>query len=131
MKAGGEEDNRGQSGWMASPTQWTRAWASSKRWWRTGKPSVLQSMWLQGSDTAEWLNKNNPCFQNFRICALSTPHPISTPFKIHKLGALIPACIIISSVQSLRRVWVLRLHGLQHTRLSLSLGYYHHTSLFV
>ena len=24
-------------GWMASPTQWTWVWASSKRWWRTGK----------------------------------------------------------------------------------------------
>ena len=29
---------------MASPTQWTRVWASSRRWWRTGKPGVLQSM---------------------------------------------------------------------------------------
>ena len=24
LKAGGEEDDRGQDGWMASPTQWTR-----------------------------------------------------------------------------------------------------------
>ena len=29
---------------MASPTQWTWVWASSGRWWRTGKPGVLQSM---------------------------------------------------------------------------------------
>ena len=36
--------NRGQDGWMASPTQWTWVWASSWRWWRTGKPDVLQSM---------------------------------------------------------------------------------------
>ena len=28
--------------WMASPTQWTWVWASSGRWWRTGKPGVLQ-----------------------------------------------------------------------------------------
>ena len=33
--------------WMASPTQWTWAWASSRRWWRTGKPGVLQSMGSQ------------------------------------------------------------------------------------
>ena len=32
---------------MASPTQWTWAWASSWRWWRTGKPGMLQSMWSQ------------------------------------------------------------------------------------
>ena len=35
---------RGQDGWMGSLTQWTWVWASSRRWWRTGKPSMLQSM---------------------------------------------------------------------------------------
>ena len=30
--------------WMASPTQWTWVWVSSRRWRRTGKPGVLQSM---------------------------------------------------------------------------------------
>ena len=34
---------RGWDGWMASLTQWTQVWASSRRWWRTGKPSMLQS----------------------------------------------------------------------------------------
>ena len=33
--------------WMASLTQWTLLWASSGRWWRTGKPGMLQSMGLQ------------------------------------------------------------------------------------
>ena len=33
--------------WMASLTQWTWAWARSRRWWRIGKPGVLQSMGLQ------------------------------------------------------------------------------------
>ena len=28
---------------MASLTQWTWVWASSGRWWRTGRPGVLQS----------------------------------------------------------------------------------------
>ena len=44
LKAGGEGDNRRWDGWMASPTQWTRVWASSGSWWWTGKPSVQQSM---------------------------------------------------------------------------------------
>ena len=39
-----EGDNRGRDGWMASLTQWTWVWANSGRWWRTGKPDVLQSM---------------------------------------------------------------------------------------
>ena len=34
-------------GWMASLTQWTWVWASFRRWWRTGKSGVLQSMGLQ------------------------------------------------------------------------------------
>ena len=29
---------------MASPVQWTWVWASSEKWWRTGKPGVLWSM---------------------------------------------------------------------------------------
>ena len=40
--------NRGWDGWMVSPTQWTWVWASSRRWWRTGKPGMLQSMGSQG-----------------------------------------------------------------------------------
>ena len=47
LKAGGEGDDRGWDGWMASPTQWTWVWVSSRSWWRTGRPGVLQSMGLQ------------------------------------------------------------------------------------
>ena len=45
--AGGEGDDRGWDGWMASPTRWTWVWANSRRRWRTGKPGVLPSMGLQ------------------------------------------------------------------------------------
>ena len=50
LKAGGEGDNRGWGGWMASPTQWTWIWTNSRRWWRTGKPGILQSTGLQRHD---------------------------------------------------------------------------------
>ena len=33
--------------WMASPTWWTWIWASSRIWWWTGKPGLLQSMGSQ------------------------------------------------------------------------------------
>ena len=36
----GEGDNRGWNCWMLSLTQWTWVWASSRRWWRTGKPDA-------------------------------------------------------------------------------------------
>ena len=42
-----EGDNRGWDGWIASPTRWIWTWASSGRWWGTGKPGMLQSMGLQ------------------------------------------------------------------------------------
>ena len=40
-------DNRGQDGWMASPTQWTWVWVNSRSWWWTGWPDVLQSIGSQ------------------------------------------------------------------------------------
>ena len=33
LKAGGEGDDRGWDGWMASLTQWTWVWARSRSWW--------------------------------------------------------------------------------------------------
>ena len=58
LRAGGEGDDRGWGGWMASPTQWTRVWASSRSWYWTGKPGVLQSMGSQrvGHDWVTELN---------------------------------------------------------------------------
>ena len=44
LKARGEGDDRGWDCWMASLIRWTWVWASSRRWWWTGKPGVLQSM---------------------------------------------------------------------------------------
>ena len=44
LGAGGEGDNRGWDGWMASPTKWTWVWVNSGSWWWTGKPGVLQFM---------------------------------------------------------------------------------------
>ena len=47
LKAGGERNDRGWDGWIASPAQWAWVWASSRSWWRTGKPDMLQSMGLK------------------------------------------------------------------------------------
>ena len=62
LKAGGEGEDRGWDGWMASPTRWTWVWVSSGSWWWTGKPGVLQSMGLQriGHDWATELNYSPP-----------------------------------------------------------------------
>ena len=47
LKAGGEGDNRGWDGWMASLTQWTWVLVSCRSWWWTGRPGVPQSMGSQ------------------------------------------------------------------------------------
>ena len=58
LTAGGEGDNRGWDGWMASPTWWTWIWVGSESWWWTEKPGVLHSMGSQrvGHDWASELN---------------------------------------------------------------------------
>ena len=47
LKTGGDGDDRGWDGWMASWTQWTWVWVNLGSWWWTGRPGVLQSMRLQ------------------------------------------------------------------------------------
>jgi len=46
LGAGGQGDNRGWDGWMASLTRWTWVWVNSGNWWWTGRPGVL---WFMGS----------------------------------------------------------------------------------
>ena len=74
--------------WMASPT-WV--WANSGRWWRTGKPGVLQSMGLQSQTrlsgwttildlqcgvnfccTAEWLSYTYICIYIYLFFSIMT-----------------------------------------------------------
>ena len=47
LGAGGEEDDRGWHGWMASLTRWTWVWVNSRSWWWTGRPGVLRFMGSQ------------------------------------------------------------------------------------
>ena len=56
LRAGGEDDDRGWDGLMASLTQWTWIWVNSGSWWWTGRPGVLHSWCRKESDTTEQLN---------------------------------------------------------------------------
>ena len=44
LGAGGEGDNRGWAGWMASATRWTSVWVNSRSWWWTGRHGMLEFM---------------------------------------------------------------------------------------
>ena len=63
LGAGGEWDNRGWDGWMASVIHWRWVWVNSESLWWTGRPGVLQSM---GSERVghDWVSELNwiECF---------------------------------------------------------------------
>ena len=52
LKAGGEGDDSGWDGWMASPTWWTWVWVNSRSWWWTGRSGVLRSVGSQRAGLA-------------------------------------------------------------------------------
>ena len=72
LGAGGEEDDRGWDGWMASPTWWTWVSVNSGSWWWTGRPGMLRFMGSQRvrhdwatdliwSDLIWWLKPTQYC----------------------------------------------------------------------
>ena len=60
IEAGGERDDRGWDGWMASRTRWTWVWVNSGSWWWTGRPGMLCFM---GSQRVRhhWVTELNYC----------------------------------------------------------------------
>ena len=66
-----EKGITGWDGWMASLTWWTWVWTNSRRWWRTGKPGVLQSTGSQrvrlNSATAQQCRKKKYS-KMLRVC---------------------------------------------------------------
>ena len=58
LRAGGEGNDRGWEGWVASPTQLTWIWVNSQSWWWIGSPGMMWFMGLQrvGHDWATELH---------------------------------------------------------------------------
>ena len=88
LRAGGEEDERGWNGWMASPTQWTWVWVNSGSWWWTGRLGVLWFMGLQSrtrlSDRTEPIHVFL-CVTNFKVLKL----------YLQSSPSLTPVCFIL------------------------------------
>ena len=79
LGAGGEGDDRGWDGCMASPTQWTWVWVYCGSWWWTGRPGVLRFMGLQRvrhnwATDLSWTETGAEC----PATSLSVPKPRST-----------------------------------------------------
>ena len=55
LKAGGEGDNRGWDGWMASLTWCTWVWVSSGSWWWTGKLGAVHGVTKSWTQLSDWI----------------------------------------------------------------------------
>ena len=55
---GGEGDDRGWDGWMASLTRWTWVWVNSGSWWWTGRSGVLWFMSQGQIRLSNWTELN-------------------------------------------------------------------------
>ena len=62
LKAGGEGTDRGWDGWIASLTQRTWVWASSRRWWGQGSLACCSPWGRKELDTTEWLKNDLPFY---------------------------------------------------------------------
>ena len=92
LGAGGEGDNRGWDGWMASLTWWTWVWVNSGSWWWTGRAGVLQFMGSQrvGHDWAtelKWLNWNKILLTIWLKCVFSI-YITSIPLPLKRFWTL-------------------------------------------
>ena len=86
LRAGGEGDDRGWDGWMASLIRWTWILVNSGSWWWTGRPGVLRFMGSQrvGYDWATELNWTEENKRNKKIqkpCRTTTTTTIKTANK--------------------------------------------------
>ena len=79
LGAGGEGNDRGWDGWMASPAQWTWVWVNSGNWWWTGRLGVLQSMGSQrvGHD---WVTELN--WKQLKVILIALFNNSKSSFKI-------------------------------------------------
>ena len=81
IEGGGEGDDRGWDGWMASPTWQTGVWVSSRSWWWTGKPGMMQSMGSQRVGH-NWVTELNSACMRWAIqCSHVVPALLGFPGK--------------------------------------------------
>ena len=79
LKGGGEGDDRGWDGGMASLTPWTWVWVNSGSWWWTGRPGVLQSIGSQrvrynwATELTKKIKNNSLIPSNIQICFSVSP----------------------------------------------------------
>ena len=109
-------NDRGWDSWMASLTLWTCIWASSRGWWRTGNPNVLQSMGSQriGHNWANELNWTSHWKQKPAKTSVGTPVVVKRRYP-RSQGS--PETMFKVQVQW---KWKVKVKSLSHVRLFAS-----------
>ena len=119
LGAGGEGDDWGWDGWMASPTWWIWVWVNSGNLWWTGRPGVLRFMGLQRVGTTErqnWTDGENSKKikeqANRRVWGTpdkgisSAEAPRWHQWKQSNLEKMTTCSAVVYLASSLRPVWV-------------------------
>ena len=111
LGAGGEGDDRGWDGWMASPTQLSWVWVNSRSWWWTGRPGMLQSMGSQrvGHDWVTELNwTENSSINQYKIKIPSgkesvSPNLIDRAFFFFSIVHMIIMYLTVHRISDLKK----------------------------
>ena len=111
LGAGGEGDDRGGDGWMASLTRWTWVWVNSGSWWWwTGRPGVLPFM---GSQRVEghWATELNwYCFfPRFHIRVLIHGICFSLSDLLHSVWQSLGSSIFLQMTQFRYILWLINI----------------------
>ena len=102
LMAGGERGYWGWDGWIASLTQWTWVWASSKRWEGQGSLVCCSPWGCKESDTSQWLNNNRKSILKLFI-----------DWLISTFSTTVCVCLCVSCSVMTNSLWP---HGLQPAR---------------
>ena len=90
LGAGGEEDDRGWNGWMASLTLWTWVWVNSGSWWWTGRSGVLRFIGSQrvGHDWATELKWTEVEPNSLQLCGSQHAGFLFSPLKFMSIESV-------------------------------------------
>ena len=95
LGAGGEGEDRGWVGWMASLTRWAWVWANSGSLWWTGRPGVLRFMgwqrvrhWTERLDWTElnWDHRNKLTTSLSHLCPVQLHVNSTNRFESNRAG---------------------------------------------